>query len=121
MISPSLEGKKKFCHRLEVDLGKFWISIGLLSMVLFNLGKAIRRGTHICLDKVAPLWILVKYERLPSFCYECGRLGHTMVECDTSDNAKKKNKGNYGSLIKKETKKNMKVKMKREERMWTSK
>lgn len=33
MIFPSLEWKKKFCHRLEVDLGMFWRSIMLLSMV----------------------------------------------------------------------------------------
>lgn len=63
-----------------------------------NLGKAIRRGTQICLDKAEPIWIPVKYERLPSFCYCCGRLGHTIVECDSVDNMKETNAENTTEL-----------------------
>lgn len=30
-------------------------------------------------------WILVSYEKLPDFCYNWGRVGHIVQECDEVD------------------------------------
>lgn len=53
--------------------------------VLLNLNKPLRRGAKIAIPNAEHLWISFKYERLPSFCYICGFLGHLKRECDVVD------------------------------------
>ncbi|KAJ8434182.1 hypothetical protein Cgig2_004653 [Carnegiea gigantea] len=53
--------------------------------VEINLSLPLCPGTKIktkdCLDK----WIDSKYERIPSFCACCGRLGHDIMGCESVD------------------------------------
>lgn len=49
--------------------------------VKINLEKPIKRGTKIRFGDSNPIWLPVTYERLPSFCYWCGKLGHTHRDC----------------------------------------
>lgn len=85
----------RFGKVLEIDKATTnGLSRSVRLKILLNLGKVIRKGTHICLDKAAPIWLPVKYERLPSFCYMCGQLDHNMVECDKKDNSKEKRNSN---------------------------
>lgn len=61
-------------------------SIGLARSVrikvLIDLKKPLKRGTRIRIDTSEPCWIPTTYERLPSFCYWCGKSGHSFKDCD---------------------------------------
>lgn len=43
--------------------------------VEFNLDDPLKLGQLLQLDGKA-FWLDFRYERLPHFCYSCGRLGH---------------------------------------------
>lgn len=47
-----------------------------------DVGKPLIRRMKIKASEGDWLWIYFKYERLPSFCYSGGKLGH--VEDDTN-------------------------------------
>lgn len=64
--------------------------------VKLNVSKPLRRGTNIKAGTMAEKkWIRVTYEKLPDFCYYCGRLGHVDQECEEegSDNNSKRDYG----------------------------
>lgn len=50
--------------------------------IMLNLDKPLKRGTKVQIGKTAPCWIPATYERLPSFCYWCGKLGHNHKDCE---------------------------------------
>uniref|UniRef100_A0A803MH24 Zinc knuckle CX2CX4HX4C domain-containing protein n=1 Tax=Chenopodium quinoa TaxID=63459 RepID=A0A803MH24_CHEQI len=49
--------------------------------ILVDINKPLRRGLRIANGSSSPRWCGVQYERLADFCYYCGRLSHTDVEC----------------------------------------
>lgn len=50
--------------------------------IMLNLQKPLKRGTRVRIGKAEPCWIPATYERLSSFCYWCGRLGHNHKDCE---------------------------------------
>lgn len=44
------------------------------SPLLDSIGLKVKGGAEVC--------VKIKYERLPLFCYVCGRLGHREKDCD---------------------------------------
>lgn len=50
--------------------------------VVLTLSKPLKRRTMVRLGAAEPLAIPVKYERLPTFCYFCGVVGHNAKDCD---------------------------------------
>lgn len=57
---------------------KFWSTI----KILIDIIKPLRRG--ICIqtgDNQERIWINVRYEILPDFCCNCGRIDHLIKEC----------------------------------------
>ncbi|KAK6133954.1 hypothetical protein DH2020_032303 [Rehmannia glutinosa] len=66
--------------------------------VLLNPAKPLRRGTKITISNGTVMWISIKYERLPIFCFACGLLGHLKRECEIAnedDNFKTSRRINY--------------------------
>jgi hypothetical protein len=76
--------------RVELDLEK-----PLKPGILFNLGE----------EKV---WLDFKYERLPRFCYSCGRIGHFTTNCEEIpyhvDIIKDRKNNKFGNWLKSEVK-----------------
>ncbi|XP_062080236.1 uncharacterized protein At4g02000-like [Humulus lupulus] len=49
--------------------------------VRFNIDKHLKRKMKILYSKTDFFWFDFKYERLPSFCFICGILGHSEKFC----------------------------------------
>ena len=49
-----------------------------------QLDKPLRRRGKVASEDREKLWVSFKYERLPTFCYFCGRLGHDDKHCPES-------------------------------------
>ncbi|KAK6142487.1 hypothetical protein DH2020_022835 [Rehmannia glutinosa] len=50
--------------------------------ILLDTTKPLKRRTKIVVGNGQPIWVQIKYERLPSFCYICGCLGHIKRDCE---------------------------------------
>ena len=46
-----------------------------------------------------PIWISFKYVKLPEFCYDCGRLGHTLSICDEAKEVDEDSDLPYGDWL----------------------
>ncbi|MFQ6654082.1 hypothetical protein Gotur_025197, partial [Gossypium turneri] len=72
--------KKDLLHAIGVTFG------GVIRSEIFgefcclriklNVQKPLRRGIFVSTDNGNKFWIPFKYEKLPTFCFGCGRLGH---------------------------------------------
>lgn len=53
--------------------------------VRVSIAKPLKKGVKVEQRNNLPVWIPFKYERLPTFCYVCGMLGHMKKECDLAE------------------------------------
>ena len=51
-----------------------------------QLDKPLRRGGKIASVEGEKFWISLRYERLSTFCFQCGRLGHDEKHCKEPPN-----------------------------------
>ncbi|KAL5740754.1 hypothetical protein ACOSQ2_029934 [Xanthoceras sorbifolium] len=69
---------------LEVDTGDGGDCAGkfIRLRVLLEVDKPLKRGLRVALGEGEELTsVLSCYERLPNFCYYCGKIGHMVREC----------------------------------------
>ena len=52
---------------------RIWVDI--------DITKPLMKGKMIQIEGAEKCWVFFKYERLPTFCYRCGILGHQDREC----------------------------------------
>ncbi|CAN6173031.1 unnamed protein product [Urochloa humidicola] len=56
----------------------------LRARVAVEIDKPLHRGVLLKTDRnKPPEWYDLQYEKLPFFCYSCGLMGHTGLECPT--------------------------------------
>ena len=53
--------------------------------VELEIDKPLRRGAYIASSNGERLWITFKYERPPTVCFICGKLGHDNKHCPMSN------------------------------------
>lgn len=72
----------RFGEVIEIDESTLnGISRSVRIKILINLTNPIKKGTKIQIGNNNPCWIPAAYERIPTFCYWCGRIGHNIGEC----------------------------------------
>jgi hypothetical protein len=75
IIGSFVEVDSKDCNRT----GRF-----LRVKTLIDLRKPLKRGTLVKYQG-KELKVFFKYERLPTFCFVCGRIGHQIKDCEELD------------------------------------
>ncbi|KAM0842024.1 hypothetical protein ACQ4PT_058620 [Festuca glaucescens] len=85
-------------------IGVFLSVIAITSKnLIVSMRKIIRTRVHLPIDRALQRWIplideieneevvaFVHYERLPTFCYTCGFIGHKDTECMIAGNVRRK-------------------------------
>ena len=68
---------------VKVDVGDKGFSMGcyLRVRVILDISQPLSRGRIVRTGGSDSRWVEFKYERLPVFCYLCGRLDHDEKEC----------------------------------------
>ena len=63
-------------HMKEMVGGDF-----LRVRVEIDVSKPLCRGRKTAINANEFIWVAFKYEKLPNFCYWCGRVSHADKEC----------------------------------------
>ncbi|XP_052486335.1 uncharacterized protein LOC128041066 [Gossypium raimondii] len=85
--------KKDLLHAIGVTFGRVIRSEILGEFcrlrVLLNVQRPLRRGIFVSIGNGNKSWIPFKYEKLPTFSFGCGRLGHGIHDCSKFTPAEK--------------------------------
>ncbi|KAJ4842368.1 hypothetical protein Tsubulata_015725 [Turnera subulata] len=72
---------KKLGFLMDVYQEEGWEMLSFLRIwVMLDLRAPLRKQLEIKVDDDVTFTVLFKYENLPSFCFVCGRLGHSMKD-----------------------------------------
>ncbi len=88
----------------EIDIPEDGITWGefMRVQVRIDVSMPLLRRQRVKLGKEESIWVTLKYEKLPTFCYNCGILGHSERECRLVTQHEKSKDGNhyeYGSWL----------------------
>lgn len=84
------------CISVEADAEDRFLGPFMRIIVKYDVNSPLRRPTKITLDHhLPPVRVLLRYEKLPEYCYICGLLGHQLKSCNISDYDLQMNDLNY--------------------------
>ncbi|XP_050290323.1 uncharacterized protein LOC126728565 [Quercus robur] len=94
----------------DVDMGEEGKALGrcIRVRVKLDLSQPLCRGRLVGFGSQESLWVNFMYERLPIFCYWCGKLNHDDKDCVLWINSKgslRKEDQQYGVWLRASTKK----------------
>jgi hypothetical protein len=81
-------------HKGPSDQAKF-----LRIKVEVQVDKPLRRGGYVSSPEGGKAWVDYRYERLPTFCYCCGKLGHDDRDCTSPEEMVTNGCTNYGEWL----------------------
>lgn len=68
--------------KMDVDADGKASGAFLRTRMAVEIDKPIRQGVLLRMNRnEEPRWFQAQYERLPYFCFACGMIGHSEVEC----------------------------------------
>lgn len=92
----SLLGK---VEQIDLDESNDQYGCSLRVKILIDVQMPLKRGIFLRKGEGnAEKWIMVRYEKLPDFCYGYGLLGHTIKECGNTGEGKEEELP-YGSWM----------------------
>jgi hypothetical protein len=76
----------------DVDIAGDGVGWGryLRLRVTIDLSKPLDRGRELKMEGISH-WVVFKYEKLPSFCFRCGRIVHDKKGCPVSNFSRRNN------------------------------
>ncbi|MBA0709096.1 hypothetical protein Golax_024162, partial [Gossypium laxum] len=105
-MMPFIKGKDIDTYEFKMSL--FWLrdrnggwTKFLRLKIKINVSNPLRRIVKLVERDAIEIICVLKYERLPVFCYSCGLIGHTTTKCKNKDGASESNVLNlqYRSLM----------------------
>ncbi|KAL1145654.1 hypothetical protein V6Z11_A11G313000 [Gossypium hirsutum] len=77
--------------QIWLNSSPFWIKIRVLRSEIngelcrlrinLNVQNPLRGGIFVSINNISKSWISFKYEKLPMFCFGCGRMRHSLTDC----------------------------------------
>jgi hypothetical protein len=68
--------------KVDVDADRKASGAFLRARVAIEINKPVWRGVLLLISKEEePRWFQVQYEKLPYYCFACGVMGHSEIEC----------------------------------------
>ncbi|KAL5762300.1 hypothetical protein ACOSP7_018564 [Xanthoceras sorbifolium] len=88
----------------ELDLGASGDCVGryIRVRVVVDVLRPLRRCIKVDIDASGkPMIMLLRYERMPEYCFHCGLLGHSVRDCPIveTDNVEESQNYDYGSWL----------------------
>ena len=68
-------------ERVDANEKGFYLGNFIRIRVLMDISMSLCRGRKVRLGEHGLKWVDFKYERLPIFCYLCGRVDHDERDC----------------------------------------
>lgn len=68
--------------KMDVDTDGKASGVFLRAKIAIEIDKPLRRGVLLRMNKgEEPKWFATQFEKLPFYCYSCGIMGHSEIEC----------------------------------------